>query len=79
VPLSAYISSLSIALLLNYSHNGPIGVLAQLGLARAYAISDDRAKARDSYQEFLKLWKDADPEIPILREAQSQYAKLKGR
>jgi tetratricopeptide (TPR) repeat protein len=63
----------------NITQNGPIGVLAQLGLARAYAISDDRAKARDSYREFLKLWKDADPEIPILREAQSQYAKLKGR
>ncbi len=60
----------------NITQNGPIGVLARLGLARAYAISNDRTKARAGYQDFLVLWKNADPEIPILREAQLQYAKL---
>jgi serine/threonine protein kinase/Flp pilus assembly protein TadD len=60
----------------NITQNGPIGVLARLGLARAYAISNDRTKARAGYQDFLGLWKNADPEIPILREAQLQYAKL---
>jgi len=58
------------------TQNGPIGVLARLGLARAYAISNDRTKARAGYQDFLGLWKNADPEIPILREAKLQYAKL---
>ena len=57
--------------------NEPIGALAHLGLARAYALSGDTTKARTSYQDFLNLWKDADPDIPILREAKAEYAKLK--
>jgi len=50
--------------------------LAQLGLARAYAASGDKAKARAAYQDFLTLWKDADPNIPILKQAKAEYAKL---
>jgi eukaryotic-like serine/threonine-protein kinase len=57
--------------------NEPIGALAHLGLGRAYAMQGDTAKARTAYQDFLKLWKDADPDIPILVAAKSEYAKLK--
>jgi serine/threonine protein kinase len=57
--------------------NKPIGALAHLGLARAYATQGDTVKARAAYQYFLTLWKDADPEIPILKEAKAEYAKLK--
>jgi tetratricopeptide (TPR) repeat protein len=51
--------------------------LAQLGLARAYAASGDGGSARTAYQDFFALWKDADPEIPVLVEARAEYAKLK--
>jgi eukaryotic-like serine/threonine-protein kinase len=57
--------------------NSPIGALAHLGLARAYALSGDTAKAQAAYQDFLALWKDADPDVPILVAAKSEYAKLK--
>ncbi len=57
--------------------NEPIGALAHLGLARAYAMQGDTAKAKAAYQDFLTLWKDADPDIPILVAAKSEYAKLK--
>ncbi len=57
--------------------NDPIGALAHLGLARAYALSGDTAKAQTAYQDFLALWKDADPDIPILQQAKAEYAKLK--
>jgi eukaryotic-like serine/threonine-protein kinase len=57
--------------------NDPIGALAHLGLARAYALSADSAKARTAYQDFFALWKDADHDIPILIAAKSEYAKLK--
>ncbi len=56
--------------------NEPIGALARLGLARAYAEQGDIARAKASYQEFLTLWKDADPEIPVLKQAKSEFAKL---
>ncbi len=56
--------------------NYPLASLAHLGLARAYAMSGDTAKAHAAYQDFLALWKDADPDIPILKEAKSEYAKL---
>jgi eukaryotic-like serine/threonine-protein kinase len=52
------------------------GALAHLGLARAYAMSGDTAKSRSAYQDFFTLWKDADPDIPILKEAKAEYAKL---
>ena len=57
--------------------NEPIGALAHLGMARAYAISGDTVKAKSAYQDFFALWKDADPDIPILIAAKSEYAKLK--
>ena len=56
--------------------NGMTGALAKLGLARAYAVEGDAAKARVAYQDFFALWKDADPNIPILVSAKSEYAKL---
>jgi eukaryotic-like serine/threonine-protein kinase len=56
--------------------NEPIGALAHLGLARAYAMHGDTTKAKAAYQEFLTLWKDADPNIPILIAAKSEHAKL---
>jgi serine/threonine protein kinase/Tfp pilus assembly protein PilF len=54
----------------------PLMGIAQLYLARAYAQQDDAAKARAAYQDFLALWKEADPDIPILKEAKAEYAKL---
>jgi tetratricopeptide (TPR) repeat protein len=56
--------------------NSPLVALAHLGLARAYAMQGDTAKARAAYQDFLTLWTDADPDIPILKQAKSEYAKL---
>jgi hypothetical protein len=53
-----------------------VGVLAHLGLARAYALRGDIGKARIAYNDFLALWKDADPDIPILKQAKGEYAKL---
>jgi hypothetical protein len=57
--------------------NEPIGALAHLGLGRAYALSGDSAKSRAAYQDFLALWKDADPDLPLLKEAKAEYAKLR--
>jgi len=54
----------------------PLMGLAQLYLARALAQQNDSAKARAAYQDFLALWKEADPDIPILKEAKTEYAKL---
>jgi tetratricopeptide (TPR) repeat protein len=56
--------------------NSPFGALSRLGLGRAYALAGDSAKAKIAYQDFLALWKDADPDIPILKEAKSEYASL---
>jgi predicted Zn-dependent protease len=56
--------------------NCATGALAHLGLARAYALQGDTAKAHDAYQDFLGAWKDADPDIPILIAAKAEYAKL---
>jgi len=50
--------------------------LARLGLARAYALQGDRDKSRKAYQAFLAPWKDGDPNIPILKEARTEYAKF---
>jgi len=57
--------------------NFPWAALARLGLARAYALQGNTAKARAAYQDFLTLWKDADSDIPILKEAKAEYGKLK--
>ena len=54
----------------------PVGVLAHIGLGRAYMIQGDTTHARAAYQDFLTLWKDADPDIPILKQAKAEYAKL---
>ena len=54
----------------------PIGALAHLELGRAYALSGDKTRARSAYQDFLSLWKDADPDIPIFKQAKAEYAKL---
>jgi DNA-binding winged helix-turn-helix (wHTH) protein/Flp pilus assembly protein TadD len=56
--------------------NSPWGALARLQLARACALSGDKTKARIAYQDFLTLWKDADPDIPVLKQAKVEYAKL---
>jgi DNA-binding winged helix-turn-helix (wHTH) protein/Flp pilus assembly protein TadD len=56
--------------------NEPIGALAHLQLGRAYAMQGDVAKSRAAYRDFLSLWKDADPDIPLLLEAKAEYAKL---
>jgi eukaryotic-like serine/threonine-protein kinase len=55
--------------------NEPIGALAHLQIGRAYAMAGDTAKAKSAYQDFLTLWKGADPDIPILKEAKAEYAK----
>jgi len=52
------------------------GALAHLGLGRAYAMVGNQEKARAAYQDFLSLWKDADPDVPVLRQARAEYAKL---
>jgi tetratricopeptide (TPR) repeat protein len=56
--------------------NGPFGALARLGLGRSYALQGDGEKARAAYKGLLTLWKDADPDIPILKQAKAEYAKL---
>ena len=56
--------------------NEPIGALARLGLARAYSLQGDTTKAKTAYQDFLTLWKNADPDIPIYKQAKGEYAKL---
>ena len=64
-----------------FDHRGVVGnscwgVLARLGRARASVMQGDTAKAKAAYQDFLTLWKDADPDIPILKQAKAEYAKL---
>ena len=54
----------------------PIGALAHVQLGRAFALSGDTIKAKAAYQDFLTLWKDADPDVPILRQAKAEYARL---
>jgi hypothetical protein len=56
--------------------NEPIGALAHLQLGRAYVLSGDQRKAKSAYQDFLTLWKDADQDIPILKQAKAEYSKL---
>ena len=56
--------------------NQPIGALTRLGLGRAYALSGDTTKAKTAYQDFLSLWNNADPDILILKQAKTEYAKL---
>jgi cytochrome c-type biogenesis protein CcmH/NrfG len=51
--------------------------MARVGLARAYAMQGDTAKAKAAYHDFLTLWNDADPDIPVFIAAKAEYAKLK--
>jgi eukaryotic-like serine/threonine-protein kinase len=57
--------------------NEPIGALAHVGLGRAYGLAGDSARAKTAYQDFLALWKAADSDIPLLKQAKAEYAKLK--
>ncbi len=57
--------------------NCPLGALARLQLGRAYAMQGDTVQAQAAYQDFFTLWKDADPDIPILITAKAEYAKLR--
>jgi eukaryotic-like serine/threonine-protein kinase len=54
----------------------PAYPLSYVGLARAYTLTGEVAKSRKAYQDFFALWKDADPDIPILKQAKAEYAKL---
>lgn len=56
--------------------NAPLGALARLQLGRAQAMAGDTAAARKSYRDFLGLWKDADPDVPVLQQAKAEYSKL---
>jgi tetratricopeptide (TPR) repeat protein len=56
--------------------NQPIGVLANLGLARSFRLEGDGPRARDAYQKFLLLWSNADPEVPVLRQARAELEQL---
>jgi DNA-binding winged helix-turn-helix (wHTH) protein/tetratricopeptide (TPR) repeat protein len=56
--------------------NSPWGALARLGMARAYAMQSDITKARIAYRDFLTIWKDSDPDLPLLKQAKTEYAKL---
>jgi tetratricopeptide (TPR) repeat protein len=56
--------------------NCPLGALAHLGLARAYDLQGDSAKSRAAYEDFFRLWKDADPDVAVLKQAKTEYAKL---
>ena len=60
----------------NFAPADPLMSLAHLALGRAYALEGDSQKSRIAYQDFLTLWKDADPDIPILKQAKAEYAKL---
>jgi serine/threonine protein kinase/tetratricopeptide (TPR) repeat protein len=60
----------------NYAPSDPLMSLAHMGLGRAYALQGDSQKSRTAYQDFFALWKDAEPDVPILKEAKAEYAKL---
>jgi hypothetical protein len=57
--------------------NTVVGSLAHLGLARSYSMQGDAAKSKVAYQDFLALWKNADADLPILKQAKAEYAQLK--
>jgi eukaryotic-like serine/threonine-protein kinase len=58
------------------SLNEPIAVLAHLGIARAHAAQGDKDRARSAYQDFLSIWREADPGLPLLKQARAEYARL---
>jgi hypothetical protein len=54
----------------------PVGAMARLQIGRTFALVEDKTKAKAGYQDFLTLWKEADPDIPILKQAKAEYARL---
>ena len=56
--------------------NCPLAALARVGVARAYVLQGDKVKAKFAYEDFLTLWKDADPDIPVYSQTIAEYAKL---
>jgi Flp pilus assembly protein TadD len=60
----------------NFFGNDVLFPYHQLGLARAYALAGDKVHSRTAYQDFFALWKDADPDIPVLRDAKAEYEKV---
>lgn len=54
----------------------PIGALAHLQAGRAHAMAGHKEQAQEAYEDFLSLWKDADPDIPVLKQAQAEYSRL---
>jgi hypothetical protein len=54
----------------------PIGAVAHLQIGRAYALSGDKIKAKSAYEDFFTLWKEADPDVPILKSARAEYDEL---
>jgi tetratricopeptide (TPR) repeat protein len=56
--------------------NNPLSALAKLQIGRAYAMQGDATNSRAAYEDFLNLWKDADPDIPIFQQAKAEFAKL---
>ncbi len=57
-------------------YTDPLTSLAKLGLAKAYALQGDKSRSRLAYQDFLALWKDADSDVPLLKQARDEYAKV---
>jgi hypothetical protein len=55
----------------------PLAILARVGMARGYALESDKANSRMAYQDFFALWKDAAPNIPLLKQAKAEYAEVK--
>jgi hypothetical protein len=60
----------------NFTPDLGIGALAHLQLGRAYVVAGNMTKARSAYQDFFTLWKNADQDIPLLKQAKAEYAKL---
>ena len=56
--------------------NSPLAALSQLWLARSYSRAGDKEKSQQTYANFLQLWKDADPDIPVFQQAKAEYAAL---
>ena len=55
---------------------GPVFSILRLDLARAHALAGDTAASRQAYQDFLALWNEADPDLPLLKQARDEYARL---